>query len=118
MKKLLSILALSSLVVGNVFAINRTGGNIGPGGVQPVCDFGTIWCPVKNACVAINDFSIKGCFSKTNIIKPNTKKGPNGQRTCPLYGQLYCARNKKCLALGANQHNVSKLQAWCNAQPN
>lgn len=114
MKKLLSILALSSLVVGSVFAINRTGGNIGPGGIQPACDFGTVWCPVKNKCVATGQFNSR-CFPNGGLPQ---KIGPAGRQVCPLDGQFYCKRTKNCKVLGANYLQTGALEVWCNTPAN
>ncbi len=118
MKKFLSILALSSLMVaGSVEAQSSTapsGGNVGPGGVEPVCKKRQNWCPVKNKCVAKKSFSSK-CFPNGGLP---SKIGPDGKMVCPLDGQFYCARDKSCLVLGSNYREIGALEVWCNTQPN
>ncbi len=122
MKKLLSIMALSSLVViGNVQASNGVTdpSNLGPGGTQQAqiiigpggtrqiigpggikrqaCGLGAHWCPAQNNCISTQYFTLDTCFPTG--LNPKPTIGPDGVRSC-LMGQLYCPADGSCRRFG------------------
>lgn len=140
MKKILSILTLSSLViVNNVVtadsdpAIIGPGGTqqaqiiIGPGGTQRIIGpggtrqeqgcgkMGAHWCPAQNKCVATQFFSVDSCFPTG--LNPRPQIGPDGIRRC-LMGQLYCPADGTCRRFGNPTAAASaSIINQCQIQP-